>query len=200
MVLSDETPGARWICISTFAAVLSSIFLIFILPFSLAFIIDSINEEVVFPKGTSVTTNVLLSRFSIFARTFTVPPLNPSLYLLKSAIPPVGKSGSSSKSIFFRYAIEASISSIKLCGNSFDASPTAIPSTPCASKRGNLTGSVTGSFLRPSYESFHSVVFGLKSTSSANFDNRASIYLGAAAPSPVKIFPQFPCVSISKSF
>ena len=35
---------------------------------------------------------------------------------------------------------------------------------------------------------------------SANLDNLASMYRDAAAESPVKIFPQFPCVSISKSF
>jgi len=40
----------------------------------------------------------------------------------------------------------------------------------------------------------------LNSTSSANFDKRASIYLGAAALSPVRTFPQFPWASMSKSF
>ena len=112
--MSDETPVARCTKISTSAAVLSSIFLIFILPRSLAFIMESINDEVVFPKGTSVITNVLLSRFSTVARTFMEPPRNPSLYLLKSAEPPVAKSGTKSKSLFLKCAIEASINSIKL--------------------------------------------------------------------------------------
>ena len=42
IVLSGETPFGRWIRISTSEAVLSSIFLILILPFSLAFKIESI--------------------------------------------------------------------------------------------------------------------------------------------------------------
>ncbi len=69
----------------------------------------------------------------------------------------------------------ASTSSMKLCGSILDASPTAIPSTPCTSNKGNFTGSVTGSLFLPSYEGFHSVVLGLKTTSSANFDSLASI-------------------------
>ena len=75
----------------------------------------------------------------------------------------------------------ASIISLKLCGNIFDASPTAIPSTPWASNKGNFTGSVTGSLFLPSYELFHAVVLGLKTTSRANFDNLASIYLDPVA-------------------
>ena len=46
--------------------------------------------------------------------------------------------------------IEASISSMKLCGNIFDAKPTAIPSTPCANNNGNFIGSVIGSLFLPS--------------------------------------------------
>ena len=71
--------------------------------------------------------------------------------------------------------MDASHSSLKLCGSILDESPTAIPSTPCASKSGNFTGKVIGSLLRPSYDNFHSVVLGLNTTSSANFDKRASI-------------------------
>ena len=93
----------------------------------------------------------------------------------------------------------ASINSLKLCGSIFDARPTAIPSTPSARRSGNLTGRATGSLFRPSYESFHSVVLELKTTSSANFESRASIYRGAAAESPVRIFPQFPWASINRS-
>ncbi len=69
----------------------------------------------------------------------------------------------------------ALISSTKLWGRIFEASPTAMPSDPWASSSGNLMGSVTGSSLRPSYDSIHSVVFLLKTTSRANFERRASI-------------------------
>ena len=48
-VLSDDTPGVRCTKISTFPAVLSSTFLTLIFPFSMAFRIESINEDVVFP-------------------------------------------------------------------------------------------------------------------------------------------------------
>ncbi len=40
--------------------------------------------------------------------------------------------------------MDASISSMKLCGRIFDASPTAIPSTPCASKSGKFNGQCYG--------------------------------------------------------
>jgi hypothetical protein len=63
MVLSEEIPGARCTCISTFSAVLSSIFLILILPLSLALMMDSMRVGVVFPKGISVMTRVMLSSF-----------------------------------------------------------------------------------------------------------------------------------------
>ena len=45
IVMSGEVPFIRWITISTFSEVLSSIFLILILPLSLALIIDSIREN-----------------------------------------------------------------------------------------------------------------------------------------------------------
>ena len=192
MVLSDDSSLATWITISTLSAVRSSTFLILILPFSLALIIDSLIDSEVVENGISVITSVRLSTFEMRARTFTAPPRKPSLYRLASIKPPVGKSGKSWKSSPLRCAIQAEISSLKLCGRIFEAKPTAIPSVPCASKSGNLMGSVTGSSLRPSYERIHSVVFLLKTTSSANFDRRASIYRAAAASSPVRIFPQLP--------
>ncbi len=71
--------------------------------------------------------------------------------------------------------MEASISSLKLWGSILEARPTAMPSTPCASNRGNFMGRVSGSWLRPSYESIHSVVLGLNATSSASFERRASM-------------------------
>ena len=94
---------------------------------------------------------------------------------MKSAIPPVIKSGKILKLFPFKYLIDASISSIKLCGKILVDNPTAIPSAPCANNNGNFTGKSIGSFLRPSYDIFQSVVFGLKTTSKANLDNRASI-------------------------
>ena len=85
--------------ISTLAAVMSSTLRTLILPFSDALSIESIKVEgllavpVVLPKGISVMARVLLSRFSILALTRTLPPRAPSLYLLTSMLPPVGKSG-----------------------------------------------------------------------------------------------------------
>ena len=79
MVLSGETPGGKWITISTSAAVLSSIFLILIFPFSLAFRILSIKVEVFVENGIWVITKVCLSSWLIFARTLTRPPRIPSL-------------------------------------------------------------------------------------------------------------------------
>ena len=99
-----------------------------------------------------------------------------------------------------RQATEASISSLKLCGRIFDDSPTAMPSAPCASSRGNLIGRLTGSRLRPSYDCFQTVVLGLNTVSSANRERRASMYRGAAALSPVRMLPQLPWQSISRSF
>ena len=96
------------------AAVLSSTFFTLIFPLSFAVRIVSMSDVVVVPKGISVITNVFLSRFSIFARTRILPPRIPSLYLLKSAIPPVGKSGIRFTFLFLNTSIEASISSIKL--------------------------------------------------------------------------------------
>ena len=70
-----------------------------IFPFSAAFRMLSMNwlgfcgEPVVLPKGISVMASVLLSRFSILARTRTTPPRCPSLYFETSMLPPVGKSG-----------------------------------------------------------------------------------------------------------
>ena len=93
MVLSNEIPGAKCTKISTSAAVLSSTFFAFIFPLSIAFSIDSIRVVVFLLNGISLIANVLLSSFSILARTFNVPPRCPSLYRLTSIEPPVGKSG-----------------------------------------------------------------------------------------------------------
>src|SRR5690554_3301365 len=79
MVLSGDDPAGKWIIISTFCAVLSSIFRIFIFPLSTAFRIDSIRVEVFFPKGISEMIRVLASTLLILALTLTAPPLNPSL-------------------------------------------------------------------------------------------------------------------------
>ena len=51
MVLSGDTPVGKCIKISTSLAVLSSIFLILILPLSFAFKIESISDDVVVEKG-----------------------------------------------------------------------------------------------------------------------------------------------------
>ena len=61
MVLSGEIPEGNEIAISTNSEVLSSTFLILILPFSFAFKIELINEVVVVVKGISVICNVFLS-------------------------------------------------------------------------------------------------------------------------------------------
>ena len=79
MVLSGDKPAGKWIIISTFAAVLSSIFLILIFPFSFALRIESIKELVVVEKGISVIMILFFSGECIFARTRTLPPLKPSL-------------------------------------------------------------------------------------------------------------------------
>ena len=71
--------------------------------------------------------------------------------------------------------MEASISSLKLWGRILVERPTAIPSTPWANNKGNLTGNVSGSFPLPSYEEFHLVIFLLKATSKANGVNLTSI-------------------------
>ena len=93
---------------------------------------------------------VFLSSAVIRALTLIRPPRNPSLYSLKSAKPPVGKSGKILTFLPFRMLIEPSINSMKLWGNILHAKPTAIPSTPEASNNGNFTGSVIGSRFRPS--------------------------------------------------
>ena len=49
IVLSGDTSFGRWIRISTFSVVISSIFLILILPLSLAFRIESMRMWDVFP-------------------------------------------------------------------------------------------------------------------------------------------------------
>ena len=186
--------------ISTSAAVLLSIFLIFSCPLSQALTIESIRLSAVVPKGTSVMEIVRWSICFMRALTLKRPPLRPSLYFETSIKPPVGKSGYMQNSSPLNMAMEASISSLKLCGRISQANPTAMPFAPCASKRGNLTGKVSGSIFLPSYDGWKVVVFGLNTTSNANSDRRASMYRGAAAPSPVRMFPQLPWQSINKSF
>ena len=73
-VLSDDTPGASCTCISTFAAVKSSTWRALILPFSMAFRMESMMVSVVFENGISRMTSVFGSSFSILARTFSTPP------------------------------------------------------------------------------------------------------------------------------
>ena len=51
---------------------------------------------------------------NLLALTLTAPPRSPSLYRLTSIMPPVTKSGYSTKSSPLRYATAASISSLKL--------------------------------------------------------------------------------------
>ena len=46
--------------------------------------------------------------------------------------------------------MEESINSLKLCGNTFVESPTAIPSAPEANNNGNFTGRLLGSARLPS--------------------------------------------------
>ena len=77
--MSGDIPEGRLISISTLDEVLSSIFLIFILPLSFAFKIESINEDVVVVKGSSEIRRVDLSITLILALTLTFPPLFPSL-------------------------------------------------------------------------------------------------------------------------
>ena len=130
--------------------VLSSTFCTLIFPFSIADSIDDISVEVVLPNGSSVMTSVLLSSFSILARTLTEPPRAPSLYFEASIRPPVWKSGSSRNGRPCRQSMAASMISLKLWGRIFEERPTAIPSTPWAKSSGNFIGSVTGSLSRPS--------------------------------------------------
>ena len=73
--MSGDIPEGRLISISTLDEVLSSIFLIFILPLSFAFKIESINEDVVVVKGSSEIRRVDLSITLILALTLTFPPL-----------------------------------------------------------------------------------------------------------------------------
>ena len=99
MVLSLLAPGVRCISISALSDVRSSTLRILILPRSFAFsmlsmkVLGLLAVPVVLPYGIWVMASVLLSRFSILALTLTLPPLCPSLYLLTSMLPPVGKSG-----------------------------------------------------------------------------------------------------------
>ena len=79
MVTWGEIPGERWTTISTFSAVLSSTFLILILPFSFALIIESIRFPELIEKGTSLISNVFLFNVSILDRSLIFPPRFPLL-------------------------------------------------------------------------------------------------------------------------
>ena len=136
---------------STFSAVQSSTLAILIFPFSFAARMLSMRPPVVVPNGISETCSVLpFFALLMRARTFTFPPRKPSLYSVASISAPVGKSGSRWTGSFRSAAMAASQSSLKLCGRILQLSPTAMPSTPCASSSGNFIGSVTGSLFRPS--------------------------------------------------
>ena len=94
MVLSDELPGANCTSMRASSAVKSSTLRILIFPFCTARVIVSMILDVVVPYGISVIIRVLLSSdFWILARIRIAPPRSPSLYLLTSISPPVGKSG-----------------------------------------------------------------------------------------------------------
>jgi hypothetical protein len=69
MVLSGDTLAGSVIAISTFSAVLSSIFFILIFPFSFALIMEEIREVVVVEKGISEIIRVLLSSCEILSLT-----------------------------------------------------------------------------------------------------------------------------------
>ena len=89
-------------------------------------------------------------------------------------IPPVGKSGALTKSnnssqvisLLFTYAIQPSITSVKLWGAIFVAIPTASPDEPFTSKFGTFVGKTDGSTKLSSK-------FGLKST--VSFSRSSSI-------------------------
>ena len=150
MAKSGLIPGANCTSISTSLAVLSITFLTLIFPLSLALIILSMSDPVVVPKGISLINNVDLSFSSILERTRILEPFLPSLYIEKSAYPPVGKSGNIFTFLPRKISILASHNSIKLWGIIFVLKPTAIPSTPCANNNGNFIGKVTGSRFLPS--------------------------------------------------
>ena len=79
IIISGETSLASKMLISTSSEVLSSIFLILILPFSLAFKILSIRSPVFLEKGNSVMHRVFLSFWIILALARIFPPRFPSL-------------------------------------------------------------------------------------------------------------------------
>ncbi len=98
----------------------------------------------------------LVSSISTTPRKITFP--RPVLYAFTTPerpqmIPPVGKSGaginekrsSSLNSGLWSSAKQASITSVRLCGGTAVAIPTAIPAVPLTSKFGNLLGNTVGS-------------------------------------------------------
>ena len=64
-----------------------------------------------------------------------------------STNPPVKKSGYNLNDLSFKDEIEHLINSLKLCGKIFVDSPTAMPSAPIDSKRGNFDGKISGSLF-----------------------------------------------------
>ena len=150
MAKSGLIPDANCTSISTSFAVLSMTFLTLIFPLSLALMILSISDPVVVPKGISLISKVDLSFSSIFERTRIRDPFLPSLYIEKSAYPPVGKSGNKFTFFPFNTSMLASHNSKKLWGIILVLNPTAIPSTPWAKSNGNFMGRVTGSRFLPS--------------------------------------------------
>ncbi|MNN15554.1 hypothetical protein D3C81_1286610 [compost metagenome] len=121
-------------------------------------------------------------------------------------IPPVGKSGpltnkrisSNVISGFSIKAIQASITSRRLCGGISVANPAEIPLAPLTSRFGNRAGSTTGSFAVLSKLSLNGTVrFSMsRSSSIAIADRRASVYRIAAAGSS-SCEPQLPWPSTS---
>ncbi|MCS1411896.1 MAG: hypothetical protein M2R45_05098 [Verrucomicrobia subdivision 3 bacterium] len=148
MSLSAAIPIGDLISISIFPAVKSLILRTLSFPFLVASSIELIRDSVVIPGGISEMARVELSFTLIRARIRIVP--RPSSYSEASIRPPAMKSGNNLNFWFRSTAICASNNSMKLCGRILDESPTAIPSVPNMSKRGNFDGKVTGSFPRPS--------------------------------------------------
>mmetsp|Transcript_12608 Transcript_12608/g.17980 ORF Transcript_12608/g.17980 Transcript_12608/m.17980 type:complete len:302 (+) Transcript_12608:1604-2509(+) len=150
----------------------------------------------------------------VMART-TIPPF-PVLYNFRaSEVPsmdaPVGKSGAGtmsksrssasggeSSSRLCVSAMEASMSSLRLCGGTLVAIPTAIPAHPLRRRRGSLAGRTMGSISFPSKLGMKSTVSRCTScsrASDATLVRRHSVYRMAAAGS-LSMEPKFPWPSM----
>jgi hypothetical protein len=141
----------RWIRISTSAAVLSSIFLILILPFVVCF------QDAVDQRRRIGRKRDLRNRQAYFyqladLRTHANPAAAHAVIIIGNVGNPrrFENREISGKVFPFNILIEASMSSLKLCGSTFVESPTAIPSAPCAKSNGNFTGRLFGSLRLPS--------------------------------------------------